>query len=49
MPVKGGVALTNGFEFVVEVNHDLAKRHIKEQLHPISGDILLLHQFATLA
>ena len=45
MPFEGRITLTDRFEFVVEINHDLAQRHIEENLHTVSGYILLLHEF----
>ena len=49
VPIEGGVALGDGFEFVVEIDDDLAERHVEEKLHAVAGDILLLDEFTTFA
>ena len=46
MPVKRCISFGYRFQFIVEINHNLAQRHVKKQLHSISADIFLLHQFA---
>ena len=47
MPIKGRIAFGDRLELVVEVNDYFAQRHIKEQLHSVTGDIFLLDQFAS--
>ena len=49
MPVERRIALADRFQFVVEVDHYLAQRHIEQQFHSVTADIFLLDQFATLA
>ena len=39
VPIEGRIALGDGFEFVVEINDDLAQRHVEEQFHTVAGDI----------
>ena len=49
MPIKRGIAFRYRLEFVVEVNNDLAERHVEQQLHTVSGYIRLLDQLAAFA
>ena len=45
MPIEGRIAFGDRFEFVVEVDHDLAQGHIEEQFHTVAADILLFDEF----
>ena len=49
VPIEGRVAFRDGFEFVVEIDDNLAERHVKEKLHAVAGDILLLDEFTAFA
>ena len=49
MVIERGVSLGNALQLVIEINHNLAQRHVVIDFHTVSGDVLLLHQLATLA
>ena len=48
MIVKRGITLGYALEFIVEVDYDLAKRHIERHLHAVAGYVFLLHEYAAL-
>ena len=47
--VERGIALGDGFELVVEVDDDLAQRHVEENLNTITRDEVLRDKFAAFA
>ena len=49
MVVEGSIALGDTLELVVEVDDDLPKREVKEDLDAVARDVLLLDQLTSLA
>ena len=48
MIVERGVALAYRLEFVVEVDHNLAKWQHKVQFHAVAADVFLVDELAAL-
>ena len=48
MIVERCIALGDGLQFIVEINHNLAQRQHEMQLDAIAADILLIDEFTTL-
>ena len=47
MVIKRGISFRNTFQFIIKVNHNFSQRHVVIDLHTITGNIFLLHQFTT--
>ena len=47
VPVKRSITFGDGFEFVVEVDDNLAEWHIVQYLHTVTRNVFLLDEFTS--
>ncbi len=49
MIIERSITFGYRFQLIIEIYHDLAQRHVKRKLHPVTGYIFLFHQLTAFA